>query len=279
MGLLDLENYVCGDLLNRMDLNGVVIPITVPGQLPKPWFRNALPRAFDRLQTPWNRMDNPDVQISDGMWRGLEITTKGNDPQYGPDNQDGIDYPVGYRMMRYVYLVNPATGHVYHRPLRSVSEEQRNTQFAESSGWGWSGWWDWGWDDWCNEGCGDCGRVRWLDANGKFFLTHTPKSAPLTLRMKFFGTIQAPAPTDYTNNADNWFTLNLYGELALLCAAIMCRGMQEDAMAANFMAAAEKGVAEKWRLNQNAKNGSDSRVFVPERKGGYRASVSPTAGW
>lgn len=278
MGVLDLENFTCGDLLNRMDLNGVPVPITTPGQIPKPWFRNALPLALDRLQTPWNRMDNPDIQISDGMWRGLEVTTEGADPTYGPTDNHGIAYPVGYRMMRYVYIVNPTTGKVHHRPIRSVTEEGHNTQFNQGCGWGWQGWWDWGFDDWCSEGC-EGGRVRWLDANGVFFLTHTPKSTPLQLRMTYFGTIIPPTAGQYTNNVENWFTVNMFTELALLCAAIMSGGMQEDQAENGYMKAAEKAVGEKWRLNQNQKAGSNSRVFVPQRPGGWRRSVSPTAGW
>lgn len=277
MGFLDLEQYVTQTVLNRSDLSG---PPDYTGDVaPRPWFRPALAEAHDKIQKPYYKVggDGKKELVFGGNWRGMEITTEGNDPTYGSANFDGIVYPVGYQSMRYVYIINPLTGMPHGRPLKSVSETERATQFGESNGWGWCGYFDWGWDDWCTYGCGsgnyDCGQVRWLDKNGKFFLTHTPGQniPPLTLRMVYNGFVPQPTDVYYTNNEDDWFTLNLFYELAALTTAIMWEHMLESDNAKMSMEKAIQMLGDAWKQNQKQKSGSNDRVYVPHR--------SSTKGW
>ena len=272
MGYADLENYCCNVALNRPDLAGAVpaIPVPYDGTVKVlPWFRPALAVAHDQIQNPYYVIgpDGKKELLFFGNWRGMEVTTEGNDPTYGNANFDGIAYPDGYRTMRYVYIVNPITGKVHRRPLRSVSETEYNTQFGESNGWGWCGFFGWGWDEWCNYGC-EQGQVRWLDKNGKFFLTHTPgpTATPLTLRMVYDGMLPAPNDAAYTNNIDDWFTINLFQELAKLVCSIIWKNAGEDGNADATRKEAEMLLGNAWKLNQAQKAGSNNRVYVPRRR-------------
>jgi len=278
MGLADLENYVTQVVLNRSDLGGV--PVYDGTVAPRPWFRPALAEAHDKIQKPYFKTgpDGKKELVFNGNWRGMEVTTEGADPTYGNANFDGIAYPAGFRDMRYVYLINPTTGLPHRRPLRSVSETEYNTQFGPSNGWGWCGFYGWGWDDWCgNACCGEQSRVRWLDKNGKFFLTHTPGPTvpPLTLRMVYNGIAPQPQTINYTDNTDDWFTLNLFYELAALTTAIMWQNMMEDENSKMAYDKAERMLGDAWKLNQATKAGSNNRVYQRPGPAGRRSNL----GW
>lgn len=261
----DLEKYVCQVSLKRPDIAGppVYAPIPFDGTVAVlPWFRPAAQRAHAEIQKPYYILgaDGKQELLFGGNWRGMEVTA---DLPYGVNNFDGIAYPDGYRTMRYVYLINPITGRAHHRPLKSVSETEKNTQFGESNGWGWCGYWDWGWDDWCGN-C-DGGQVRWMDRNDKFYLTHTPKVTPLTLRMVYDGLIQSPTDVSYTNKLEDWFTIHLFQGFASLCEAICWKNMGEDENSARARKDAERSLGNSWKLNQAQKAGSNNRVYVPVR--------------
>jgi len=266
-GYADLEKFVCESMLNRPDIEGV--PDYTKAA--RPWFRDHLVRALYKIQKPIHaEVDGTRQMISGGDWRGNELDTAGNDPVYQVGNVAGLDYPKGFKKMKYVYVVNPLTGHVHRRPLVSVSEEEYNTErqarYGWNPAWGWwdaSDWWDpAGWDYILGDGswCGN--RVRWMDKNGKFYLTHTPKFQNITLRMTYFGTVTAPTAQDYINNTSNYFTTELFEPLAALVAAMILDSAGEDQMASSKMQEAMQLIADEWALNQAVKQGSNSRVFI-----------------
>jgi len=268
MGFLDIENFVCQTCLNRSDLSG---PPDYSGDVaPRPWFRPALAEAHDKIQKPYYKTgsDGKKELVFGGNWRGMEATTEGADPVYSSATPDGIPYPAGYRDMRYVYIINPTTGVPHKRPLKSVSETEYNTQFGPNNGWGWQGYWGWGWDEWCLNGCGEGSQVRWMDKNGKFYLTHTPGPThpALTLRMTYNGIQPEPTILQYTDNLDDWFTLNLFYELAALTTAIMWEHQLEGDNAKAAYEKADRMLGDAWKLNQGQRAGSNNRVFVQERR-------------
>ena len=265
-GYLDLENYTCRDVLNRPDLAGVVDRT----KSERPWFRSFLPRALDLIQKPYyTNRDGKRELLWDGSWRGMELAAT-PDPTYGSVNTDGIAYPVGYRNMKYVYLVG-SDGKVSSHPLPSETEEQRNTQ-EKRDRYPWYGFvdWDfWGWDDACRNH-----SVKWMDKNGKFYLTHTPQQT-LTLRMTYYGYATAPTDAQYTANFSDWFTANLFTELGALVEAMMWRAAGEDDNAQRTMTLAEEVIGNAWRLNQAQKAGSNSRIFIPL----HAPSINSQRGW
>jgi hypothetical protein len=267
-GWSDLENLTCLTMLNRPDVAGVVDYTKAA----RPWFRDIVNLALDKIQSPlYGEVDGMRQVVSEGDWRGCETDTAGNDPVYQVGNLTGLPYPAGFKKMKYVYVVNPTTGRVHRRPLISVTEEEYNTERSARYGWnpawGWwdaSDWWDpGGWDYILGDGSWCGGRVRWMDKEGMFFLTHTPKFAALTLRMAYFGNVQSPATINFTNNTTNWILGNLFNELATLTAAMMLEASGEDDAAQRMMASATQLIGDKWKLNQSVKAGSNSRVLIP----------------
>jgi hypothetical protein len=172
--------------------------------------------------------------------------------------------------MKYVYLVG-SDGTVSTHPLQSETEDQRNTQEKRNRH-PWHGFadWDWwGWDENCHHG-----RVKWMDKNGKFYLTWTPKQT-LTLRMTYFGYATAPTDAQYVANFSDWFTANLFTELGALVEAMIWRAAGEDDNAQRTMTLAEQVIGNAWRLNQMQRAGSNARIFIPP----HAPSINEQRGW
>ena len=270
-GYLDLETYICSSLLKRPDLAGVVDATKEP----RPWFRSFLPLALKMIQEPYySARDGKRMELWDGSWRGMEITTEGNDPTYASTDTDGIAYPTGYRSMRYVYLVG-SDGTVSKHPIQSVTEQQRNTQDMRR---GWRGaceWfgfadWDWwGWDESCQNG-----RVKWMDNNGKFYLTWTPQNT-LTLRMTYIGYATPPTDAQIAANASSWFTANMFLPLAALLHAMMLNALGLGDKSKEAMVSAEQLIGDRWALDRAQKAGSNDKIFIPS----HAPSIHATRGW